>query len=1180
MSGESKYRALTTLIVGMVLLLLPVTGRCQATGTLTGAVKDQSGAIVPNAAVRVTNEATRAIWSSVTTGAGLYTLPDLPPGNYDLSVSARGFKQFVQSGITVTVGSTTTVDVRLRLGQTSQTVEVHANASLIHTNSSEVGTTVQASFIANLPLQVAGQVRDPVQFVALTPGFSGSIPDNPSSQLSYKINGGQEGGTDVLIDGSSISLAHPNLQMNYGVGTDAVAEFKVITGSFPAQYGRATGGIVNLVLKSGTNQFHGTAYDYVRNSIFDANGWWNNYRGVKKGPDNQNDYGFAVGGPVLLPKVYNGRNKTFFFFNTEFYRFKQGGYGNYTVPDLTWRNGDFSNLLTPTTSLGTTYPAHQLYDYTTCNPGPCQPFAGNIIPMSRIDPVVQKEMAYMPKPQNNNVYNNFVSNNVTDTKVNMWSLKLNEYLGAKQSIAGSWAYDDVPKLATQSLGDIWTTKNPTQYTDYARLNYDYTFSPTLLNYFNFGFSRTDRLEQNMIPTLGKNLAAQVGLKGVTAVQLPALLSTAGNPNVTMTPDSADSYFIDNGYEVDDNLSWIKGRNSMMFGVDMRWMEFNSKQQAYSSGRFLFSPDQTSNLGNANYDPNSGFTFASAFLGAADTAWVPTPQDIGMRTRYFAVFAQDNLKATNKLTLNLGLRYSIPTPVTEAHNRLSWMDPTVSNPGAGGLLGAMVFAGAGPGRTGLSTPESTYYKSFAPRVGLAYRLTPNTVVRSGYGIYYSPIIVSGFAEVDSAGFSNPCQLTSGASTQPILIPGQMTGYPCALPPFINPTLSNGAKGGSPVYLLTNTAIPGLVQNWTFDVQRQIGKNWLLDVGYVGSHGYHLDAETAAPNQVNPKYLSYGPCLNVLITDQATNPACAGEPTVPVPYANFLSDWGSQATVAQALRPYPQYGDLNLDNDLNANPIGYYDYSGLQVKLQKRFSAGLTLLANYTWQKTLTNSDGAYPPEGGWNNEVQAGTQNNYNQRADKALSAQDVPQSFVLAYTYRLPFGSGKRFLSKSRIANAVVGGWTIGAVQTYESGTPISIRCSNSYTSGLLVPSLGGNPPSCRPNVVPGVPLYLSNQGPFVFGKTKEFNPAAFAEPANYTLGNASRVSNIRLPADLNEDISVEKKFNLTERLNGILRLEMFNSFNRHTFGGLDNIVTDPSFGQYTNAGGNRTMQMSLRLSF
>lgn len=773
MSQESKYAGIA-LAVGMLFLLLPARARCQATGTMTGGVKDPSGAMVPKAAVTMTNEATKAQWTTVTTSAGLYTVPNLPPGNYDLAVSASGFRQFVQTGITVTVGSTATANVTLQVGKTSQTVQVSANAPLLQATTSEVGTTVQGRFIAQLPLQVPGTIRNPVQFVELTPGFSGTMVSNPSSQLSYKVNGGQEGGSDTLVDGASISLTHPNLQMNYGISPDAVGEFKVITGSVPAQYGRFTGSVTNLVLKSGTNQIHGTAYDYVRNSIFNANGWWNNYRGVKKAPDTENDFGFNVGGPVYLPKIYDGRNKTFFFFNTEEYRFTQGSYNNRTVPDTAWLNGDFSNLLTPTTSLGVTYPAHQLYNYTTCNPGPCQPFVNNQIPITQLDPVVKNEFAYMAKPQNSNIYNNFLEDAVTKTQVNSWSLKVDEYITPKQSINGSWAYENVPKLATSSLGPVWTSINPTQYTDYGRLNYNYTFSPTVLNYANFGFSRTDRHEQNMEPVLGQNLAAKVGLKGVSAAQLPSILPSG----VTATPDSADSLFIDNGYEVDDNLSWMKGRHSLMFGVDIRRLEFNVAEQAYTSGRFLFGPNQTSNLGDPNFDPNSGFGFTSAFLGAAGTAWVPTAQTIGMRTRYYAVFAQDSFKATKKLTLNYGLRYSIPTPIVESHNRLSWMNPTLPNPGAGNLPGAMEFAGSGPGRTGLSTPLSTYYKSLAPRIGLAYALTPNTVIRAGYGIYYSPIIVTGFAEVDSAGFSNSCQLTSGSSTQPALIPGQMTGYPCA------------------------------------------------------------------------------------------------------------------------------------------------------------------------------------------------------------------------------------------------------------------------------------------------------------------------------------------------------------------------------------------------------------------
>ncbi|HZQ50853.1 MAG TPA: TonB-dependent receptor [Bryobacteraceae bacterium] len=1156
--------------VSAMVLVLSSAAWGQGGGTLTGTVTDPSGSPVPNATVSIVNEATHTGPNSTTTSGGVYTVSNLPPGVYDVTVSAPGFKEFKQTGITVTVATTNTLNVGLQIGSTSETVEVKSDVAQVESETSEIGTSVHPKLIADLPLQVSGQVRNPIQFVELTPGFTGSLPNTPTSQLSFKINGGQEGGVDVLVDGASISLTHPNLQMNYGVGTDAVAEFRVLSATFPAQYGRATGGVVDLVTKSGTNELHGTAYEILRNAVLDANGWWNNYRSVKRQPDNQNDFGFEVAGPLWIPKLYNGKNRTFFMFNYEGYRYKLGSSGPLTVPDASWNQGNFSNLLAPTTSLGVTYPAHQLYDYTTCIPGPCAPFSGNIIPMSRIDPVVQKAMAFFPKAQNSNVYNNFVNTSVNEYRANLWTAKIDEYVTQKQKISGSWDYENMPLIQAQSLGSIWTSENPSQHTAYGRLNYAYTLTPTLLNEFNFGFSRTYRTEVNMLPTLGKNYAAQIGLKGVTAAQLPSFLPSG----VTADPDSADSDFIDNDYQFDENVGWIKGRHSFKFGIDHRRLQFNTSQLAYTSGRFLFGSAQTSNSSDPHADANSGFSYASLFLGAAGTAWIPTPLDIGMRTRYWAAYVQDDFKVSSKLTLNIGFRYEVPTPVSEAHDRQSWMDPTVPNPGAGGLPGAYVFAGSGAGRTGLDSPQSTYYHSFAPRVGLAYALTPNTILRSAYGIYYSPIIVNGFAQTDSAGFSNPFRISATTgSTQPVIVPGQMTGYPGALPPFINPTLANGATGGQPSVILATTDEPGRIQNWTFDIQHQFGKDFLLDTAYVGAHGDHLQAEQRAPNQLNPTYLAKGPCLNVLLMKQATSPACAGQAPVAIPYPSFVQDWGNQATVAQALRPFPQYTDFNLDNSSEGNQFGFYTYEALQVKLQKRFSAGLALMASYTWSKTLTNADGAYPPEGGWNNQDQANMQNNYNAGVEKALSAQDTPQAFVLSYTYELPFGNGKPFLNRKGVVNAIVGGWNVGAIQTYQSGTPISINCGGGYISGLFNPS-------CRVNVVPGESEFLSNQGPFVFGKTKAFNPAAFSQPPSYTLGDAPRITNIRLAASLNEDVSFEKRFVIAEKVNAIFRMEAFNLLNRHRFGVIDNTVTDPSFGQYTSAGGNRTMQASLRFSF
>jgi hypothetical protein len=1171
MSKSIKRRAVARAALCLPLLFMAGTAWAQAGGTLTGTVRDQSGASVAGVRLTLANAATGGQWSTVTTDAGSYTIPTLPPGTYNLTTSAAGFETSRQEGIVIAVATTTTLDVALRLGSTSESIEVHADAKQVESDSSDVGTEVTPDLVEALPLQVAGQVRSPVQFINLTPGFTGSTPNTPTSQLSFKINGGQEGGTDILLDGASISLTHPNLQQNYGIGVEAVAEFKVLSGGFPAQYGRATGGIVELVTKSGTNQIHGTVYEILRNADLDANGWWNNYNGTPRNADTQNDFGAQIAGPVWIPKLYNGRNKTFFMFNTEGYRFKQGQNAVNTVPDASWNNGDFSNLLAPAMSQGILQPAHQLYNWTTCNPGPCQLFPGNIIPTNMLDSVVGKAMAYFPKPQSSSVYDNFNVVGTQTTQANLFTAKIDEYISDKQKISGSWNYDDRPVIASSNLGAIFSTENPTQYTHYDRFNYDDIISPTLINQFTAGFSQTHRAEVNMISTLNQNYAAKIGLEGVTAAQLPSFIMDAGI-GMTTDPDSADSIFIDNSWLANDSVSWIKGRHSFKFGIDYRALQFNTPQDAYSSGRFLFSPAQTSNL----IDPNSGFNYASLYLGAANQAWIPTPQEVGMRTKYYGTYVQDDFKLTQKLTLNIGLRWDVSTPVTEAWDRLSWMNMTLGNPGAvtssgAELPGAYQFAGSGTGRTGTNTPQSVYWKALAPRLGLAYALTPNTVIRSAYGIYYSPIIVNGFAQVESTGFSNSCRLQAASSTTtPIIQPDKMTGYPCISPPFIDPTISNGANGGSPSTILNNTVEPGRIQNWNLDIQHQFAKDFMLDVGYVGAHGDHLQAEQRAPNQLPTADLSYGACLGVLITQQATNPACAGKPAVAIPYTNFLTDWGAGATVGQALRPFPQYTDLQLDNAEEGNQFGFYTYEALQVKLTKRFSNGLTFLAGYAWAKTLTNADGAYPPEGGWNNQDQASIQNNYDASAGKALSAQDVPQWFVLSYSYELPFGKGKPFVNKGGVANAIVGGWKVAAVQTYESGNPISINCGGSYTSGLFNPA-------CYVNVNGGTSVSNSSNA---YGQAYAFNPGAFSQPASYTLGDAPRITSIREAATLNEDVDVEKAFSIFEKVNAVFRMEAFNAFNRHRFDSIDNTVTDPGFGLYNGVTGNRSMQASIRLNF
>jgi hypothetical protein len=1165
-----QQKAMMLVLLALAMLLTPVAVWAQAGGTLTGTVIDQGGAFVPKAKIVLTNEATQGRWESESTGTGAFTIHELPPGVYDLAVSFAGFRDYVQKGLTVKIGDTTSVGVTLQVGSATDSIEVRADAQQIRTDSSDAGTSVQAKFGNDLPLQVGGQARSALQFVALDPSFTGYTPNNPADQTSFKLSGGQEGGAVVLVDGASVNLVSPNIQVNYGVGPDAVQEMRVMTGTFSAEYGRASGGIVSLVTKSGTNQLHGSLYDYFHNEDLNATGWWNNYQGVPKGLDRQNDFGINVSGPIWLPKIYNGRNRTFFMFNYEGYRQKAGGTGLYSGATDAWNKGDFSSLLTAYTSpkTGRVLSAHRLYDYMTCNgSGPnCQPFANNQIPVSRMDKVFSNALQYFAHaqdqsaPVDNGTYKESDFNNA-----NTFTGKLDQYVGSRQKIAFMWSSDDRPRGSSNSLSNLWDSNWGAQRATYARLSHDFTLSPTLLNHFNFGFSRRYRLEGESLT--GAGLASKMGLKGVMDDNFPAF-EMHGSWAGRVGPGNGNSQFADNTYQLNDNLSWQKGRHSLKIGFEMQRQEFNTRRLAYASGDFQFSDSLT-----GNGTPNTGLDYASFFLGTffSKAGWsvsqIPQGRYIGLRPRYYAGFIQDDFKFSPKLTLNIGIRYDLNMPITESHDRLSWMDPTVPNPGAGNLLGAYVFAGSGQGRTGKSTPQTTWKKGFGPRFGLAYSLDQNTVIRAGYGIYYTAVKVGGFADADAYGFT-------GAYTFPDqgndLVPAgkldQLTGWPGKQPPFIDPTLQNGQN---PSVILSDTARPGTIQNWTLDIQRQLGKDILVDVGYVGNHGDHLQAWMRDPNQLNPKYMAKGACLQVNISAQATDPRCAGQAIIPLPYAGF------SGTVAQALRPFPQYGNSTLDNSSDGNPFGFSTYHALQAKVEKRFSNGLTALAAFSWSKTLTNADSEYPGQASWNNNLIAGTaQNQYNTTVEKSLSVQDVPRKLKLAYSYELPMGKGKKFLNQGGALNAVVGGWNISGIQTYAVGLPISVFPDGSYTAGTF--SNSG-----RANVVSGVnPSGASLNGSFNFATSKILNPAAFSEPANFTYGTAARTYNIRQWPTLSEDITLFKKFTVKERFDTVLRIDAFNAFNRHTFGGWDMNVTSVTFGKATNAGGNRTCQLSLRVNF
>jgi len=1196
-TAHRSWRLLIPLLVAFGLVAgVPVVAQ-SGRGTLTGTIQDTNGAVIPGAAIALRETQTGSSFDSKSGPEGLFTFPELPPGIYALEVSATGFETYRQVGIVVQVASTSTVNAQLKVGSTQASVTVNSDASHLETESSDVGFSMSPQVLESLPLPFGGEIRNPLEFAALSPGFAGTMSNNPSSPPAgaFKLSGGQQGGGDILLDGATTELASANMQVTYGFSVEAVSEFKVMTNTFDAQFGSASGGVVNLSSKQGTNTLHGSAYDLLKNRVLDADSWLNNYQNAVFGPktttkpiDTQNDFGASVGGPVRVPWLYNGKDKTFFFFNYEGFRQVNGGTSLLSAPTQAMLGGDFSALLSPINIDGQTIQPIQLYDYTTCtgaNQGkPCQAYANNKITEAP-DPVFVAASKVMPSAPSSatSPYDNINVTSSNHEQADMWSIRMDENINAKNKISASYFTGNMPYVSTSNLGPLYTGGN-TQGNKYLRLGYDYFISPTMLNHFNAGFTRRHRVEGSGEGGYGGNWASKFGLKGVGDQVFPRFSYNYPQSGIN-TPSDGASAFDDNVFQYDDAVSWQKGRHSFRFGGEFRAAQFNLNILTGSAGQFNFTQGPTSTPS----DTNSGFGFASFYLGAASNAFIDIPQINGWRAKYVAIFAADDWKVDNKLTVNLGLRYDMPIPVTEAQDRMSYVDPTLANSGAGGLPGAYVFEGSGAGRLGGNSPQSIFKKAFGPRLGLSYSVDPNTVIRAGYGIYFSTQRVGGFAENDSQGFFSSYTFPNSASNQaPVAVLSQITGYPGKLPPFIDPTVMNGQ--GNALFIESKVDRPGTIQNWTLDVQRQLPFQTIVDVAYVGAHGDHLQSFLHDPNQGNPANMALGACLQVDIAAQVGNPACAGQSVVAAPYAGF------SGSVSQALRPFPQYGTVSVDSATMDDPFGDYTYNAFQVQATKRISSGLTVLANYSWSKNITNADSEYPSEAGWEGNGNAGALNVYNLKAEKALSSFDIPQRVVLAWTYDLPFGKGRPFANRGGPVNVLAGGWKIAAVQKYQSGTPLSVS-SSGWTSGIFAGPQGATGNSYgRPNVVSGQSIGALH-GKYVWSQSRILNQAAFAPAANFTFGDAPKALGIRELFNKSEDFNVTKAIPMfTERVHTDFRVEFFDLFNRHQFTGFDTSVScstsatqscDPLVNTNSNFGnasglayGPRNIQGSLRVTF
>ncbi|MBL8178447.1 MAG: TonB-dependent receptor [Bryobacterales bacterium] len=1105
-------------------------------GTITGRILDPASAAIPAAAVVATHIDTGVRYPARTNETGNFTIPQLPVGRFEVSVEAAGFRRLVRRDIVINVAQTLTLNATLEVGQVEQTVEVTGQAPLLESNTSDLGTVVSTERVVDLPLAVSGNMRHPGSFVFLAPGVTG---DTSNTQ----INGSQNRAKEVLMDGiGSTSPESGGLLFTYPP-VEAIGEFKLVSNNFTAEYGRTGGGFEVYTTRSGGNQFHGALFEYLRNDKLDARGFIAASRAINR----QNEYGVAIGGPVLLPRLYNGKNKTFFHFVYTGFQFRAGALNQLvSLPTDPMKQGDFSSV---TRGNQTTL----IYDPNTNRPDAGgftrDPFPGNRIPIARFSEVSRKSLALVPAATLPGLQNNFaVIGNQQFTR-HVYSTRFDQNFSEQNRLNMFLYWNRQESVAPERIpGALSPALREERPSFWGRVNHDLLLTPTVLNNFRAGFTREP---QRWARTQsGQGYLTAIGLRGVNPPGdvFPRVQFTDGALTNWSDETKNTGQQVNNTLQISDTVSWVKGNHNIKIGMDARWMQTNGADPFDQQGNFRFNSVETA-LPTAAGRANSGHSFASYLLGLVNNASynglfvVP-----GNRYRYLATFFQDDWKLTRKLTLNLGMRYEIYFPRTEAYNNFSGFDASLPNPGAAGRLGAVRFLGDGPGRDNSRTSfADTYYRNFGPRFGFAYQAASKTVLRGGYGIYFA----QGNA---TAGLRSSQQYVFGFNaavsyaTQDLGITPAFrwdNGFPTdwPRPPFIDPTVQNGQNVNA---ILAGDGRPPYYQSYQMSVQQELPAAMVLDLAYVGVKGTRLGNGLSNLNELDPRFLNLGATLTQNIAS-----AAASQAGIASPYAAF------RGSVAQALRPYPQY--LNIPN--RSNPNGNSTYHAFQMKLERRFRGGLTLLGSYTRAKTI--SDGDIQAGGG------PGGQTFYNQRLEKGLSTNDIPNVVAVSYLYELPFGPGKRILNRGGIAGALAGGWQFNGIHQYQTGRPVVLTANNTLPlfNGLL-----------RPDVLSSS-LSAPVSNPLA---DRWINPAAFAVPTGFRLGTAARsYGSLRQDDFWNENFGLLKRTPIKEGMSLVFRAEFFNVFNHTVFGSPQGNVSNTAFGRVSAQSNTpRQGQVALRLEF
>lgn len=1164
-------------------------------GSIVGTITDASGASIVGAKVNITSSGTGETHQTQSGAGGDYQFLNLVPGIYRVDAEQNGFKKATRENVEVTVSGTVRSDISMQLGDVSQSVEVQATSPLLQTENANLSQVVNTRSVEELPVNG----RNIMNLTEVVPGV---VPQGTTSgdavtgknifaAGNYQIGGGAANQSATYYDGVPANSALGNL-VNMVPSPDAVSEFRVQTNSNGAEYGRYAGGVVNISSKSGTNEYHGAAYEYFRNTDLNANLFFNNAQGQGKAPFHQNQYGLDGGGPIK-------KNKIFFFVSWEAYTARQGSNYTGTVPLPAMYNGDFSGyknasgavipIYDPLTQCGANGNASCPGGVASASysAGPArQPFPGNIIPPSRFNPVAVKILSFplIAQPDTAGAQYTAVNNYAATCEIggnnNQENSRFDDTISEKLRVFARYSrWSSLNNPCTPMHNGVYANDpySPESFdTQEAVLGATYLISPNIVldiraSYVRFPY---DRLESQ--PDL--SLSQTFGFPAYMDQDIPII---HGGPGTSFPSFSITGYTTASGLHIlsteDDylltpNLSWVHGKHTFKFGADWRDLQ-DTYYQTFDGGSFSFTNLFTAS--NALAPGASGNGLASMLLGygasGSETAFSVPWESL----HYQGYYAQDTWQVTNKLTLTYGVRWEIPGVWTERYNRNSTFNPSEVNPALQSdgitlngqpILGAVDFANTSQNP---NKGANEHFRLFAPRMGLAYRLDDKTVIRAGAGIYYLPSNTY-FSDAPWGQTINQYG-TSWLST----LDGSVTPYYTLSNPFpngFNQTPGNLSHTAAQAALiggsigstqLLNIPFPYNAQ-WNLTIQRQLPGGAALEVAYAGSKGTHLPTSGLTSNALPYQDLSMGTVLTGL---------------VPNPFASVVKTGSLSAPTVQLqqlLLPFPEYTGVS---EANADVFNS-SYHSLQMKVEKRFSQGGSVLASYTFSKLIADVSALT----GWLDSgvgAEPGIQNPYNLTAEKSLAGFDSRQRLTVSYALDLPFGPGHKYLvGGNEFVKRTVGGWTVSGISTFQDGFPLALTAT-----GTSIGTGYGR----RPNVTAGCNPVNSGSATSLLGAPYSsgiwFNVSCYSVPAAYTLGDESATDPVlRGPGIANYDFSLAKKTRVTERFNLQFRAEFYNIFNRVQFGQPNTSITtaaNPTTGFITSQINQpRTVQLNLRLSF